>query len=296
VAWARGEPAGPATAAQRALTSACAGRERSPGGAGSTRPCRARGLCHTPAVRRLLDWIFTVPFLLVFGAILLVFDPLQRLARVFGRRPQERVAGWLQVSLVHAMRLTGARLAVERSSQLQAGRPYLFIGNHQSMFDIPIHGAVLRSHFPKYVSKRELAHWIPSISYNLRAGGNAIIDRADRSEATRVIRQLGEQVVERGVSAMLYPEGTRARRGELGRFRPAGALALFEAAPEVPIVPVTIDGSWRLLRSNLLPVPFGTRIRVRVGDPIERSPDEIGSAILAACRQEMTKTLEGWRA
>jgi 1-acyl-sn-glycerol-3-phosphate acyltransferase len=206
------------------------------------------------------------------------------------------VAGWLQIALVQALRLTGARLEVERSPRLEAGRPYLFVGNHQSMFDIPIHGAVLLSHFPKYVSKRELARWIPSISYNLRAGGHAIIDRSDRSLATQVIRRLGEQVVERGVSAVIYPEGTRARQGELGRFRPAGAQALFEAAPHVPVVPLTIDGSWRLLRSNLLPVPFGTRIRVRIGDPIERSPDEQTSAILAICREEMTKTLERWRA
>lgn len=244
----------------------------------------------------MIDWVLTIPFLGAFGAILLVFDPPQRLARLFGRRPQEIVAGWLQVCLAWAIRLTGARISVERSPRLEAGRPYLFIGNHQSMLDIPIHGSVLRSHFPKYVAKRELARWIPSISYNLRAGGNAIIDRSDRGQATDVIRQLGEQVVERGVSAVIYPEGTRARQGELTRFRPAGARALCEAAPEVPIVPIVIDGSWKLLRSNLFPVPFGTHIRVRVGDPILRSPDEDLSAILSECRVEITKTLEGWRA
>lgn len=253
-------------------------------------------LCHTRAVRRVIDWVFTFPFLVAFGAILLVFDPAQRLARLFGRRPQEIVAGWLQVCLVWAIRVTGARVSVERSPHLEPGRPYLFIGNHQSMFDIPIHGATLLSHFPKYVSKRELARWIPSISYNLRAGGNAIIDRSDRGQATEVIRELGEQVVDRGVSAVIYPEGTRARQGELGRFRPAGARMLLETAREVPIVPITIDGSWQLLRFNLMPVPFGTRIRVRVGDPIPRSPDEDISAILAECRRAIEKDLEGWRA
>jgi 1-acyl-sn-glycerol-3-phosphate acyltransferase len=247
-------------------------------------------------VRQAIDWVFTIPFLLAFGVILLVFDPPQRLSRLFGRRPQEIVAGWLQISLVWAVRLTGARISVERSPHLVPGRPYLFVGNHQSMFDIPIHGAALFRHFPKYVSKRELARWIPSISYNLRAGGNAIIDRSDRDQATRAIRALGEQVVRRGVSAVLYPEGTRARQGELARFRPAGALALFEAAPQVPVVPIAIDGSWRLLRSNLLPVPFGTRIRVRVGDPIARSPDENRTALLSECRREIEKTLQGWRA
>jgi 1-acyl-sn-glycerol-3-phosphate acyltransferase len=244
---------------------------------------------------RPIDWVFSLPFLIGFGAILLVFDPLQRIARLFGQRPQEVVAGCLQVSLVQALRLVGTRLQVDRSPRLLPHTPYLFIANHQSMFDIPILGALLFSNFPKYVAKRELAHWIPSISYNLRRGGNSIIDRGDREQATQAIRALGAQVCERGVSAVIYPEGTRARAGELGRFRPAGALALLEAAPEAPVVPIAIDESWRLLRFNLLPVPFGTRIRVHIGDPIERRPDEDRSALLDGARQEIEKVIGGWR-
>ncbi len=244
---------------------------------------------------RPIDWVFTIPFLIAFGATLVVFDPLQRVARLFGQRPQEHVAGALQVVLVQVFRIAGTRIEVERSPELRDGGSYLFIANHQSMFDIPILGALLYSSFPKYVSKRELANWIPSISYNLRRGGMAIIDRKDRDQATQAIRSLGEQVVSRGVSAVIYPEGTRARAGELGRFRPAGALALLDAAPETPVVPITIDESWRLLRFNLFPVPFGTRIRVRIGDPTARHPDEDPAALLASLREEIGKTLEGWR-
>jgi 1-acyl-sn-glycerol-3-phosphate acyltransferase len=244
---------------------------------------------------RPIDWIFSLPFLLLFGAVLLVFDPLQRVARLFGQRPQEWVAGCLQVALVQAIRVAGTRLRVDRSPRVLPHTSYLFVANHQSMFDIPILGALLFSNFPKYVSKQELAHWIPSISYNLRRGGNAIIDRGDREQATRAIRELGERVRDRGVSAVIYPEGTRARAGELGRFRPAGALALLEAAPEVPVVPIAVDESWRLLRFNLLPVPFGTRIRVHIGDPIARHPDADPSALLDEARQEIEKKLEAWR-
>jgi 1-acyl-sn-glycerol-3-phosphate acyltransferase len=244
---------------------------------------------------RPIDWIFTVPFLVSFGAILLVFDPLQRLARLFGQRPQEWVAGWLQVALVQAFRLVGTRLRVDRSSRVLPHTSYLFVANHQSMFDIPILGALLFSNFPKYVSKQELARWIPSISYNLRRGGNAIIDRGDREQATRAIRELGARVRERGVSAVIYPEGTRARAGELGRFRPAGALALLEAAPQTPVVPIAIDESWRLLRFNLLPVPFGTRIRVHIGDPIARDADADPAVLLYEAREKIEKKLEEWR-
>jgi 1-acyl-sn-glycerol-3-phosphate acyltransferase len=164
------------------------------------------------------------------------------------------------------------------------------------MFDIPIFGSVLLSSRPKYVAKRELASWIPSISYNLRRGGNALIDRSDRGQAAEAIRALGRQVCERGVSAVLYPEGTRARHGELGAFKPAGAVALLESAPLVPIVPITIDESWRLLRFNLTPVPFGTRIRMRIGEPIERRAGEDPIALLADVRKEIEGNLETWRA
>jgi hypothetical protein len=45
---------------------------------------RVRYLSRVSAVR---DWLFTIPFLLTFGLSLLVFDPAQRIARLFGRRP-----------------------------------------------------------------------------------------------------------------------------------------------------------------------------------------------------------------
>jgi 1-acyl-sn-glycerol-3-phosphate acyltransferase len=243
-----------------------------------------------------VDWIFTPLFLLAFGGLLLFFDPLQRIARLLGPRPHEIVVGALQVSLVHAFRLCGTRLEVERSEGVRPHTGYLLIANHQSMFDIPILGALLFTNYPKYVSKRELSHWIPSISYNLRRGGNALIDRADREQATRAIRELGERAQERNVSAVIYPEGTRARGGALGAFKPAGALALLEAAPRLPVLPVVIDESWRLLRFNLLPVPFGTRVRVHIGAPIERHPGEDPRALLDEAREQIEKTLAGWRA
>jgi 1-acyl-sn-glycerol-3-phosphate acyltransferase len=249
----------------------------------------------TAAPARLLDWLLTLPFLVAFGAILVFFDPLQRLARLFGQRPQEIVAGWLQVSLVAAFHLCGTRIEVERSPGVRPHTPYLLIANHQSMFDIPILGALLLTNYPKYVSKRELSHWIPSISYNLRRGGHALIDRADRGQAVDAIRALGERAQARGVSVVIYPEGTRSRAGELKPFKPAGAIALLQAAPALEVVPVTIDESWRLLCHNLLPVPYGTRIRVRIGDPMPRGGEGDVAGLLDRAWQEIEGTLVRWR-
>jgi 1-acyl-sn-glycerol-3-phosphate acyltransferase len=245
---------------------------------------------------RVIDWLFTFPFLLVFGGLLLLFDPLQRIARAFGRSPHEITVGVMQVALVWATRLCGTRIEVERSPEVQPHTAYLVVANHQSLFDIPIAGSLLFSNYLKYVSKRELARWIPSISYNLRRGGNALIDRGDREQAAHAIRALGVQAQQRGISALIYPEGTRARRGELGYFHTKGALALLEAAPELPLVPFVIDASWRLFRFNLFPVPFGTRIRVYIGAPIERQPKEDRLVLLNDVRNQMERVMARWRA
>ncbi|MGH7896472.1 MAG: lysophospholipid acyltransferase family protein [Candidatus Binatia bacterium] len=246
-------------------------------------------------MKRVIDWLFTVPFLAVFGLTLAIFDPLQRIARLFGPRTHELVVGALQTALILAFRLCGTSLQVEQSPEIAPWTPYLIVANHQSMFDVPIFGALLFTNFPKYVAKRSLARWIPSISYNLRRGGNAIIDRGASDQALAAIRELGARVEERHVSAVIFPEGTRARGGDLAAFRPRGTLELFRSAPGTAVVPVAIDGSWKLLRHNMLPVPFGTRVRVYVGAPIPRTPGEDLEALLQRVERKIQGALERWR-
>jgi 1-acyl-sn-glycerol-3-phosphate acyltransferase len=243
----------------------------------------------------VLSWLSSLLFLPVFGLVLVVFDVAQRVARLFGQRPQEYVAGALQWTLVHAFRICDTRLVVQRSPQVLPGTSYIIISNHQSMFDIPILGSLFFSNFPKYISKRSLGRWIPSVSYNLRRGGHVLIDRSDAPGALEAIRGLGRRVRAGGVSAMIFPEGTRARIGELGRFRPAGSLALLEEAPDTPVVPVAIDESWRLLQHNFLPVPWGVRVRVHIGAPIARHAGEDGVALLERVRDEIAGMLAEWR-
>jgi len=245
--------------------------------------------------QRVRSWAMTIVFLPVFALILLVFDVAQRVARLFGQRPQEYVAGALQVTLVAALRLCGARVMVDLAPGIRPGASYIVVSNHQSMFDIPILGAVLFSNFPKYVSKRSLARWIPSVSYNLRRGGHVLIDRGDAASAVAAIHELGERVRDGRASAVIFPEGTRARHGALGHFRPAGTLALLEAAPHTPVVPLAIDQSWRLLEHDLFPVPWGVRVRVHVGEPIARRPGENALAILERVRDEIEGALTRWR-
>lgn len=245
-------------------------------------------------MRRIRDWVFTVPFLVAFGLVLVGYDVVGRVVRLFGMRPFEHVMASLQRSLVRLLHISGTRVEVERSPLIEENRGYALVSNHQSLFDIPIIGGELSTNYPKYVAKQSLGKWLPSISLNLRKGGNALIDRGDGIAAVRTISRMARTAQERNVSVVIFPEGTRSRDGQLGMFHRSGAQSLLRAADQLPVVPVAIDGAWRLMVHNMRPVPFGTRIRVRFGDPIDRHSKD-AEDMAAAAEAWIRNTLDAWR-
>lgn len=232
---------------------------------------------------KIRDWAFSIPTVIAFGLTLVVFDFAGRVALLFGLRPFEWVMAGLQRSLLSVFRISDVRFDIEGLDGFEPSGGYLFVSNHQSMYDVPIFGGILVRNFPKYVAKRSLAKGIPAISLNLRRGANALIDRGDREQAVEAIAQLARKCQARDVSAVIFPEGTRSRDGSVSEYKIAGIAALMAGAPDLPIIPTAIDGSWRVFEHNMFPVPFGARVRVRFGEPIPRRPDEDPAEILERC-------------
>jgi 1-acyl-sn-glycerol-3-phosphate acyltransferase len=232
--------------------------------------------------------------LVAFGISLVVFDLAGRVALLFGMRPFEWTMAGLQRTLLGVFAISGVRFDVEGLDGFSASGGYLFVSNHQSMYDVPIFGGILIRNFPKYVAKRSLARGIPSISLNLRRGGNALIDRGERTEAIVAITEMATECQSRDVSAVIFPEGTRSRDGSLGAYRVGGIAALMQGAPDLEIVPTVIDGSWKVFSNNMFPVPFGTHVKVAFGDPIRRSSDEDVEAIRDQCRVWAETVLDRW--
>ncbi len=247
------------------------------------------------ALRKTRDWLTTIPTLIGFGAVLAIADPILRVVRLFGVRAMSVVAQWAQAALVPVFRASGARISVERSNRVEEGESYLLVSNHQSLVDIPLIGGTLRSNFPKFVTKRELAKWIPMVSFNVRAGGHLIIDRAKGTDAVERLREFGRSAREKRASPVIFVEGSRSRDGNLRDFKEAGFVALMEAAPDLKVVPVAIDGSWQLLKNRFLPVPWGVDLRIRFLDPIDRSGEEDPSEVLQRVREGIQATLDTWR-
>ncbi len=245
---------------------------------------------------RARDWFFSILTVTAFALTLVFYDIVGRIALLFGLRPFEWAMAALQRSLLAVFRISGVQFEIEGLEEIEDSGGYLFVSNHQSMYDIPIFGGILIRNFPKYVAKKSLASGIPAISLNLSRGGNALIDRGDRDQAMHAITQMAAQCQQRQVSAVIFPEGTRSRDGSLGDYRVGGVAALMAGAPDLPIVPTVIDGSWKVFAHNMFPIPYGTRVHVRFGKPIERDPDEDPAEIVERVKGWATEVLASWHA
>lgn len=218
----------------------------------------------------ILDWILFVPFILAFIGTLLFFEVVQRVAFRIGPEMHQRSVRALNRALLRCLRLVGTRFEIDSRSLDKAGSPHIIVSNHQSMFDIPLLDAVFGAHQPRFIAKQELGRGIPSVSYNLRMGGAALIDRSNPRQALPEIKRLGRAMEERHFSAAIFPEGTRAKDGVLKDFHHAGISALMSAAPSADLIPVVIDGSWKLATQKRGPIPHGITVRVKVLPPLKR--------------------------
>ncbi|MGB9357750.1 MAG: lysophospholipid acyltransferase family protein [Acidimicrobiia bacterium] len=246
-------------------------------------------------MKRVRDWLFTVPTVAAFGLTLGVFHLIGLCALPFGQRPFEKAMAGLQRTLVAVFRISGIRVVTEGKDGFASEGGFIFVSNHQSMYDVPIFGGLLPRNYPKYVAKKELAKGLPSVSLNLRYGGNALIDREHRDQAMDAITDMASEAERRDVSVVIFPEGTRSRAGELGEFRVGGLAAIMEAAPNLPIIPTAIEGSWRVFQRNMFPIPYGTKVRVRFGEPMFRLPGESPVETLDRCQAWISQTLQEWR-
>ena len=152
---------------------------------------------------------------------------------------------------------------------LPIGRPIIFLSNHQSMFDIPPMIYYLRKYHAKFISKIELTKGIPSISFNLKYGGGANIDRKDSRQSIAEIIKLATRMKENKWSAAIFPEGTRSKDGQVKTFQVGGIATILKKCPEALIVPVAIDGTWKITRWGYYPLDTFERLTWTVLKPIE---------------------------
>lgn len=241
-----------------------------------------------------LDWILFVVFLVAFLGTLVIYEIIQRLANLGGTALHQRSVRWLNRELVSTLSLVGTKIELERTDRIPAEGAWIAVSNHQSLFDIPLLDRLLAPLHPRFIAKRALGRWIPSVSFNLQRDGNGLIDRENPRQAIPEIKRVAALMREGRYAVVLFPEGTRARAGALKQFQTAGLAAILKAAPDTPLLPIAIDGSWRLASYSKGPIPRGQTVRIRVLDPIPvagRTPQEL--SVLA--REAIAQALDEMR-
>ncbi len=162
--------------------------------------------------------------------------------------------------------LSRARVRIEGLENVARDRPMIFVANHSGLHDILSLAAFLPVQF-RWIAKKSLFS-VPFMGWHMRRSGYIPIDRENPRNAARSIVKAAEEI-RNGVSAIAFPEGTRSRTGDLGGFH-SGAFALALRAG-VPLVPVTLEGSYRVILPKTLKVHPGVIIRIKIGSPIDLS-------------------------
>lgn len=155
------------------------------------------------------------------------------------------------------------RTEIKNKARIIKGQSYVIISNHQSQYDILALVTTLGIQFRWFIKKEVLK--VPIFGYGLYAARNIYIDRTNTAKAIESIDK-GMARLPRGASVMVFAEGTRSTDGRIQEFKKGGFMAAI--IRKIPILPVTVNGSRRIVPKGSLVVKPG-KIQVVVGDPIE---------------------------
>jgi 1-acyl-sn-glycerol-3-phosphate acyltransferase len=173
---------------------------------------------------------------------------IDRVIRVWSR-------AWLAAS--------GTKLTIVGKENVDPDESYVVVCNHLSTLDIM--ACFLAVPLPiRYLAKKELFR-IPLLAQGMRAIGIIEVDRSARSAVHAEVNRRAKELVEKGRSLIIYPEGTRPRDGVLDPFK-KGAFTM-AISSQLPVLPVTIHGTYRAWRPGTLWVKGG-EVTVMVDKPI----------------------------
>ena len=174
------------------------------------------------------------------------------------------------------------RRKIEGLENIDKKKSYVIVINHNSMVDI-LALYFLPLNF-RWVSKREVFR-IPYVGQLLTIHGDIAIDRSKGADSMRKVTEDGKMWIGRGASIAMFPEGTRSKSGEMGRFK-QGAFALAKEAG-VEILPVAMHGTRTVLNKFYL-VNWRNVLKVSVLPPI--SAEEVAATPMPEL-MEKTRTM-----
>lgn len=163
------------------------------------------------------------------------------------------------------VRLTGSEVEVIGEENIPENGSMVFVSNHQSNFDIPILLGYIKKE-KGFVSKAE-AKKLPVVGGWMKFLDCVFMERTDPRAALRSIKE-GIEIVKKGNSLVIFPEGTRSANGEIDEFK-AGSFKL-ALKSKAPVVPITIDGSINIMRKGSNKIS-PAKVKIIISEPVDTS-------------------------
>ncbi|WP_184545177.1 lysophospholipid acyltransferase family protein [Mucilaginibacter sp. FT3.2] len=234
-------------------------------------------------MKKFLGYFLTPIATGAFLLVLVIFQPIQWASfRFLGYSAHKKVVDVLNFCLVSTVYLLGNTVTFINKQNLPTDRSIIFLANHQGLLDIPPLIWYLRKYHAKFISKIELTKGIPSISYNLKHGGGANIDRKDPRQSITEIMKLGQRMKENKWSVVIFPEGTRSTDGTVKTFQAAGIATILKKCPNALLVPIAIKDSWKMIQYGMYPLNTFTAMQWEVLAPIEPAGRPVDEVVLEA--------------
>jgi 1-acyl-sn-glycerol-3-phosphate acyltransferase len=168
--------------------------------------------------------------------------------------------GWVCWATVVA----GVRVEVKGTANADPARSYIVISNHQSLYDIPSLMLKLGLQF-RWVIKKSFVH-VPLFGWALYVARHVFIDRGNPKKSIRSMDRAAKQLPP-GVSVAVFAEGTRSDDGVVREFKRGGFLMAVRNG--LPILPVTVNGSWKVMPDKRSLSFHPGRIQIVIGEPID---------------------------
>ncbi len=159
------------------------------------------------------------------------------------------------------LKTTGVHVHANGLERVTPGTTYVFVSNHQSIYDIPVIFATLPFQL-RIIAKASLARF-PVLGWHLKRGGHLFVDRRNPDRAGILGRW--RALVKDGLSLIIFAEGTRSYDGRVARFKGGSFLLALEAG--LPIVPIAVVGTRHVMQKGRLRTEPG-HVRLIVHDPI----------------------------
>jgi len=210
-------------------------------------------------IKSIIVWLIGICFVVLTFHLTLIIWLL-----VFPFDREKVVIHWFLMyqSLFLSLLIPIWRIHIEGREKAVKGTTYVIISNHQSILDILLINC-LRYKF-KWISKIENIS-LPVLGWYLRMADYIIVDRGNEESKTEMLEK-SYNCLKKGISIMIFPEGTRSLDNKIGFFK-RGAFQLALQA-DVPILQVLIDGTGGILPKHGLIFSSGHHIRIKVLDPI----------------------------